>query len=87
VPVAVGRRRGPEPFTAVGGRSGHGTGPREARELARGGDGRHVVGLAARAEAPVGAVRAALGAPADLQDVVGLAAQGGPSSCRTLDWN
>jgi hypothetical protein len=38
-------------------------------------------------EAPVGAVRAALGAPADLQDVVGLAAQGGPSSCRTLDWN
>jgi hypothetical protein len=50
-----------------------GGGPGKAGQLARGGDGRHVVGLAARAAAPVGAVQAVLGAPGDLQDVVGLA--------------
>ena len=50
-----------------------GGGPEEPGELARDGDGGDVVRLAALAQAVVEAVQAVLGAPGDLQDVVGLA--------------
>jgi len=50
-----------------------GGGPEEAGELAGDGDRGHVVRLAAFAQALVLAVEAVLGAPGDLQDVIGLA--------------
>jgi hypothetical protein len=52
---------------------GHGCRPEEAGQLACGGDDGDVAGLAASAEALVESVEAVLGAPGELEDVVGLA--------------
>jgi hypothetical protein len=74
VPAALARRRGPSVdryVRAVKSWRGRG-GPEEAGQFAGDGDRGDVGGFAARLEALVRAVQAVLGAPGDLQDVVGL---------------
>jgi hypothetical protein len=75
VPAAVARRWGPSRdryLSAVRSWRGGG-GPEEPGELAGDGDGGDVARLTPGAQAPVDAVQALLGAPGDLQDVIGLA--------------